>query len=194
MKLVSKHSDKELCALLQGSKTEAEAAFAEIYSRYSSRVYGYCLRVLADPDDARDVFQDVFVKFFNAAKHQDSIESLIGFLLTISRNLCLNHKKSNSMKFENIDDFALISDNSTYEDQEMVDIVARSLELLNFEWREIIILRQYQNLSYDEIASLTGSTVASAKNKYLRAKTRLREILQPYFEDKYKKKIVGKTR
>ena len=90
-KLYSEYSDSNLYALL---RTEAaEGAFGELYSRYSSIVYSYCLRVMSDRDKAYDIFQDTFMRFYQSAERHPSLDNVKGYLLTIARNLCLNEKE-----------------------------------------------------------------------------------------------------
>ncbi|MBI3258157.1 MAG: RNA polymerase sigma factor [Ignavibacteriae bacterium] len=75
------------------------------------------------------------------------------------------------------------SRSQSYEQKELLDLIARSLELLSFEYREIFILREYDGLSYEEIAEVTGTTVTNAKTRAFRAKQKVKEILQPYLKD-----------
>lgn len=182
MNKVSKYSDSELVAELSGPKPEAEAAFAELYSRYSQRIYAYILRVIGSPDDARDLYQETFLKFYNAAVAEKKMDNTIGFLITIARNLCLNFKRDKKQTL-NIEDYNFCSNDRGYEQKEMLDLIASSLEVLDFEYREAFVLRQYHGLSYKEIAAITGGTVSLVKNRVWRAKEKIKNILTPYLED-----------
>lgn len=178
-----KYTDKELLELLNNSnKATCESAFAEIYSRYSSRLYSYCLKVMINSDDANDVFQETLIKFYNMRNQIDRNSNLIGFLLKMSRNICLNHKRT-LKNYESIEDNQMIAFDESMEDKELVEIIAKALEKLEFEQREIFVLRQYHGLSFSEIAEITHETVGTLRMRYLRAKEKLRKILSPYFTE-----------
>ena len=181
-KSYSKYSDIELYACLQGSKEESEAAFGELYTRYSQRIFAYCLRVTCNNEDARDIFQETFIKFFNSAKQHKKLENVPGFLLTIARNLCLNFKRDRKFTYQ-IQDFNVASTESNYEQKEMLQLISSALELLDFESREAFILRQYHGFSYKEISDITNEPPSKIKNRVWRAKEKIKNILSPYLED-----------
>lgn len=178
----SRYSDIELYKALSGSKEESEAAFGELYSRHSQRIYAYCLRVTGNSDDARDIFQEAFLRFFNSAKNQAKLENVPGFLLIIARNLCINFKRDRK-PVVSIEDFTLASNDTNYEQKEILQLISSALELLDFEYREAFVLRQYHGLSYQEIADITNTSISAAKNRVWRAKEKVKNILSPYLED-----------
>jgi RNA polymerase sigma-70 factor (ECF subfamily) len=177
-----KYNEFELLNSLSKDKIESEASFSEIYSRYSQKVFAYCLRVTGDFEEAKDIFQDTFIKFYLSAIEHQAIDTIAGFLIRIARNLCLNIKRNKKIKYS-IDDFRLVTNDTPYEHNEVMNLIATALELLEFDYREVFILRQYQGLNYEEISEITGESVASVKNKAFRAKLKLKSILQPYLED-----------
>ena len=178
----SKYNDIELFAALKSKKQAAEASFAELYSRYSQRVFAYCLRITGSHDDAKDIFQETFLKFYQSAQGAKLIDNVPGFLLTIARNLCLNYKRDQKSNLR-IEDFVLTANDRGYDQKEMMQVISSALELLEFEHREAFILRQYHGLDYNEIALITGDTVTAVKNRVWRAKEKLKEILTPYLEE-----------
>jgi RNA polymerase sigma-70 factor (ECF subfamily) len=181
-KSFSKYSDPELYSMLREKKSRAEAAFAELYARHNQRVYAYCLRVTGNQEEANDIFQDTFYKFFESAKTNRNIENVTGFLITITRNLCLNYKRDKKINLD-LDNFSFSTNDTHYEEKEMLELIARALEFLDFSSREVFILRQYQGMSYKEIADITGDSAAAIKNRVWRAKEKIKEILEPYLED-----------
>lgn len=177
------YSDQELSKMLSGNKKQKEKAFTFIYNQYSQRVYAYCLRVVGSKEDANDIFQETFFKFFEAAKKSTKdITNLNGFLIRIARNLCLNYKRDKRKQF-NPQDFESDSNQINYEEKELLDLISSALELLDFDFREAFILRQYQGLPYNEIADIIGVKVSTAKNRCWRAKEKIKDILQPYMKD-----------
>ena len=180
-----KYNDSDLFIALKDKKT-AEAAFAELYSRHSQRIYAYSLRVTGSPEDAQDIFQEAFMKFFAAAEDKDYIENVPAFLLTITRNLCINYLRSRRLTFD-IEDYNFSTNDTGYEQKEMLELIGRSLETLDFDYREAFILRQYHGMSYKEISMITGDSISAVKNRVWRAKEKIKDILQPYLEDISKK-------
>lgn len=183
MSKLCKYSDRELFAALKSKdKRESESAFAEVYSRHSQRVYAYCLRVSGNEDDARDIFQEAFLKFYNSLGNIEYLDNISGYIIKIARNLCLNHRRDKKVTVD-FDDMNFFSNDEKYEQKELLDLIAASLELLDFKHREAFVLRQYQGMTYNEISAITGDSVSAIKNRVWRAKEKIKEILSPYLED-----------
>ncbi len=178
----STYSDKELYHMMGGAKPESESAFSELYGRYSQRVYAYCLRVLGNTEDAMDVFQEAFLNFFKSSENHLKMDNVTAFLLTIARNLCINHKRDKRPTL-NIEDFQFFSNEKKYEDKELLQLVSTALEVLDFDYREAFVLRLYHGLSYKEIADIQSDTVSAVRNRVWRAKEKIKNILSPYLED-----------
>ncbi len=176
------YSDKELVTLFQ-DKEHAEGAFTEIYHRYSSMVHAYCLRILNNQEQAEDIFQETFIRFYQNVNTGYANTNIPGFLIKISRNLCLNYKRDKRpvVSFENFEN--LIETSNSYEQKELLDLITRSLDLLDDDFRECFVLREYDNLPYKEIAEITGISVSNAKSRVFRARQKIKQILSPYLKD-----------
>ena len=178
----SEYTDIELFVMLTSER--GEAFFGELYARYSSLVYAYCMRVMGDRDRANDVFQDTFMKFYQSAARHETLENVKGYLLTICRILCLNEKKraySQALEF----DEALYNPGVSREADrtEMMQLISMALELLPHDLREAFVLREYQGLSYNEITTILDVRLETAKVRVFRAKQKIKEILQPYLDE-----------
>lgn len=178
-----KYSDAELVNLLREDKKVASAAFKVLYDRYSQLVHSYCLKVLGYDESAEDIFQETFIKFYNNCTKETKNFNIKGYLLTIARNLCLNAKRDQkeNVSLDNLD--YLYSDNQTYEQKELLDLITRTLDLLDEEHREAFVLREYGGLDYTEIAELCSITVINAKTRVFRAKQKIKTILMPYLKE-----------
>lgn len=175
--------DSQLYNNLSSKGKLAEESFAELYSRYSQRVYAYCYKVLSDSDDANDIFQEAFTKFFNSAQSSNKeMMNVEGYLMTIARNLCINHNRDKKHHL-NIDDFDLFDDENTYEDKELAELLKVILDTLEYETKEAFILRIYHGYSYPQIAEIMNLGESNVKNKVWRAKERVKEALAPYFQE-----------
>jgi len=177
------YSDKELSdMLIHGNKSQMEEAFTEVYSRYSQKVYSYCLKVLGNSDDAMDIFQETFLKFYSSFKELNDFAYILGYLIIIARNLCLNHKRDEKIRYT-IEDYNVSSSDVSYEQKELVDLISSAMDTLEINYREILVLRLYQGMSYKEIAEVTNMTESYVKTVSWRAKEKLKEVLSPYLED-----------
>ena len=175
-------NDIELFEMLAKDKKTAEKAFAELYSRYSQRIYAYCRKILGDKEEARDIFQETFVKFFQSAKEERVMTNVPAFLLRIARNLCVNtkRKEKSSVSFE---EYMVPASNTGNEKEEMLDLIRHAQELLPDEYKEAFVLREYEGLSYAEIGEITGANMSTVKVRIFRAKQKLRELLTPYLKE-----------
>lgn len=179
----SQYSDTELFLMLAGDKKNAEPAFAELYARHSSRVYAYCRRFLNDSEEAKDIFQEVFVKFFESAKDEREMTNVPGFLLKIARNQCLNSIRTHKPVVSFEDYMAFNHPGHRDDEDELLNLITTALELLSPDYKEVFILREYDGFSYQEISEITDTPVSTVKIRIYRAKQKLREILQPYMAD-----------
>jgi RNA polymerase sigma-70 factor, ECF subfamily len=182
-KNLSTYSDVELVEMMSGDKAATEAAFTELYDRYALRVNAYCRTILHNREEAEDIFQDTFVKFYQNVRADYHRGSIIGYLITIARNLCLNHKRDakSTVPIDEID--IPYYENNGYEDKEMSELLMMSLELLDRDSKEILVMRVFNDLSYNEISDIIGITAARARYLAFNAKAKIKNILSPYLKD-----------
>jgi RNA polymerase sigma-70 factor (ECF subfamily) len=179
---MEEYSDPELFGMLTKDKRTAELAFAELYARHSSRIYAYCRRFLGNKEEAQDVFQETFAKFYECASDDREMTNTPAFLLRIARNLCVNLKKKerSTISFE---DYMAVNRDTGKDDDELLELIKMALELLRPEFREMFVLREYEGFSYGEIAEITNESLSTVKIRIYRAKQKIREILKPYMAE-----------
>lgn len=185
---ISKYSDPELLKLIKADKKSFDLAFLEIYNRYSSHVYFYCLKIMEDEDIAKDVFQEVFINFSEIVKKTNEISSFKHYLIKVARNVCIDAKNQNK-EMRNINSELINSEvfgyniNKIQDDEriELLNYIDECINLLDEDEREVLIFRQYQGLGYHEIEEITGITPSIARTKFYRAKESLKSMLLPYF-------------
>lgn len=179
----SKISDEELFALLaNGKKSIAKSAFEELYSRYSIILYNYCKKILSNENSTSDIFQETFLKVIEASKDGKVMTNFAGYIITIARNLCLNEKDNIRNTMVYVEDFNL-SAIPTRDDKELNEIIGIALENLAFEYRECLILKEFLNLSYSQIAELLDISLPVVRIRIHRAKDKLKSILSPYSKE-----------
>lgn len=177
------YSDENLYYLFYKKNKESEFAFQELYERHSGRVFAYCRRFLSNESEAQDVFQETFVRFYQSAKRKREMTNVPAFLLRIARNLCVNsvRKAKSHTSFEEY--MVAQKDSFTNDNDELLELIRGAIDLLDDKYKDVFILREYEGLSYAEIAEVTDEQVTNVKVRIHRAKQKIREILQPYITD-----------
>ncbi len=156
-------------------------AFGALFDRYERPVYRYAYHILGDPDEADDIKQDTFVKAYRTLPGFRGECSLLTWLLKVAGNLCRDKIKSRSRRSETglVPEIeATLFDRGSYgadpalemERKETTTAVHRVLNGLPQPQREIIVLRDLQGLSYQEIAQVLECSVASVKLRLFRAR------------------------
>lgn len=154
-------------------------AYQVIVERYMQRAYYIALGFVRNSQDAMDISQDSFIKAFRKIKRFDSEKSFFPWFYKLLKNLCLDHIKRRSRVQEIPLDEARIL-NEEREDREMKEILWRGIETLSFEQKEVIILRYFQQFSYQEIAEITAKPVGTVMSSLFYAKKRLREAIKKF--------------
>lgn len=178
-------SDAELVEYLKKKDSTSEKAFAEIYARYSQKVYAYAFRITANKTDAQECFQEVFVRFYEKIAQKNSTGSVLSYLLTIARNYYLSKKRDNKLvlKLDESEFFTPSFEDNSIEQKELERILPEALMKLKYHERELIILRVYEELPYNEIEKITGVYNGNLlRNRFHRSREKLRKILSSYFK------------
>ncbi len=171
-------SDDDLFCLTQNGNIEA---FNELFRRYERKVYMYCMRVLLDEDVAHDAFQEAFTRLYEHRHSYDGRNFMVWFF-TIIRNVCLNMRRNKKFTVP----FETSVANETpakVKDVALHDQVAAALNRLPMDYREAIVLYEYDGYSYQEIADITGASIATVKIRIFRARKMLRTLLYPVVYD-----------
>jgi RNA polymerase sigma-70 factor (ECF subfamily) len=177
------------------------SAFDEMVSRYWDRIYAMVNQLLRNSQDAEEVTQDAFIRAHRGLVNFRGESAFSTWLYQIATNLARNRywywwrrKRDKSISFDapvsGDNDTTLAelipAEQETPEDasvtQEFVNRVAECMELLNEKHREILILRNVQNLSYEEIAKILGISVGTVISRIARARESLREKLGLEFQ------------
>jgi RNA polymerase sigma-70 factor, ECF subfamily len=169
--------------LVNSLRLGANDAFEELYHRYKRMIYTFCLKLTGDRFLAEDATHDCFIKM------QQNINTLIdnavfrSWLYTIARNqVYKNLKKERSNGKVEAD--SVWSDEtplSSVESKETSELMSACMSALKPEYKEVLILREYEQRTYAEIASITGDTESSVKSRLFKARRALAEKLGPYF-------------
>lgn len=176
-------TDEQLYFMLHDEGKVARIAFDELYQRYSNKVYTYCRRILNNSPSADDIFQETFTRLYESRKTEENMKNVGGYLIRIARNLCLNERDRKDFHRLSIEDFQFPVYDKSFEKKELNEILDAALDALPEHYREVLILKEFLDMSYTEIVEALNSTLPVVRIRIYRAKIRLRELLAPYFND-----------
>jgi len=153
----------------------------QLYRRYSGRVLRYCISLLNDRDRSEDIVQNVFLKLHTSQQTIRDGQTLQSWLFTVARNEAYNElAKKKSVELTE----ALVWEGESPDDEllskERKELVHTVLQRLHLPFREVILLRVYEQMSYEEIAAITGTTIPSVKSRLFKARKALVRNLQPF--------------
>jgi RNA polymerase sigma-70 factor, ECF subfamily len=174
-------SDEELFARI--GKDGGEEAFRTLYERHAARIYAYCARILGSRDEAKDVFQESFIRFYRKALTPSGEMCVAPYLYTIARNGCISAIRARKDTVS-MEEYAPGVEDRAFEQTERSGLVRLAIDLLPMEYREPLVLREYNDISYSDIAEIMSVPVSTVKIRIYRAKEKLRTILAPYFEER----------
>jgi RNA polymerase sigma-70 factor (ECF subfamily) len=185
----SSSSDSELINSLRNGNISAGGV---LYERYKRIVYYFVLKMLRDDQSAHDVVQQTFIVMIEKIGSLKQENTFRAWLFSIARNESLMLlRRKRMIPMDGLDDVdAPVFDSETpetvYARNETAGIVRDALDRLTPAYREIILLRMTGQLSYEEIAAVTGASVSAVKSKLFKARTQLAVQLTRYVnkEDK----------
>ncbi len=167
-----------------------ESALALLINRHQSKIYGFIYSKINDRDLSDDIFQDTFIKVIKTLKTSSYNEEgkFLPWVMRIAHNLVVDHfRKAKKMPFqretEEYSIFNYMTDNSlNIEGQIILEQVesdlAKLLEELPADQKEVLVMRMYQDLSFKEIADLTGVSINTALGRMRYALLNLRKIIE----------------
>ena len=168
---------------LEALRKGSAEAYQILYKKYNQKIYRFCLRMLIDRDAARDAFQETFIKVYEHRRDFKG-KNFSAWLFTIARRTCLNTIRTRK-ESESYDEFVHYTIKETNEDVGMRDTIDRALAILPIALREAILLREYEDCSYQDIANILGIDVSLAKVRVFRAREILRKLLAPLKQELY---------
>jgi RNA polymerase sigma-70 factor (ECF subfamily) len=182
--------------LIERVKGGDVAAYNDIVTRYYDRIYARVSQLLKDKQDAEEVTQDAFIRAQRGLENFRGDASFSTWLYQIATNLAHNRywywfrrKRDQSisldqplgedgdMTLENLMPCEAESPAEAAVTQEFVDRVGECMQGLNQKHKEVLVLRNVNNLSYDEIADQLGISVGTVKSRIARARESLRELM-----------------
>jgi RNA polymerase sigma-70 factor (ECF subfamily) len=186
------YSDNDLISAVREGKIEA---FDQIVRRYESKVLGVLYGMMRNSDDARDVAQDVFVKAYKSVDKFRGDSKLYTWLYRITVNMAIDYmrKKQKKAKVEYNDEVKISDDNpavpvdrinpsKTVQNKELRTKLQEAIEQLPEEQKSTFVLREMQDMSYQEIADVMNCSVGTVMSRLFYARKKVRDMIKPYLE------------
>lgn len=172
-------------------------SFRELVERYQNRLVSYLYRRLRNLDEAQEVAQEVFLKIYQALDRFDPKYRFSTWIFRVAQNAAIDLMRKRRLKLvpltrqddedDETRDWDLPSpERDAYGDLRNVErgeAIRDAIEDLPEEYRELIVLRHFGDLSYDEIATSQEMPLGTVKNKLFRGRQMLKETLRDYLTD-----------
>ena len=190
MKIVTDHPeedkpvlvDKELLAEF---KTAPEKAFEKIVKRYQERIYWQIRRLVKNHEDAADVMQNVFIKTWKGLENFREESNLYTWIYRIAFNeshtfLTKRSKKATQDLDEPVFENYLATDGNEIEGEEIERILFAAIETLPEKQKQVFQLRYFDEMKFQEISELLGTSVGALKTSYHIAAKKIEEIIKSF--------------
>ncbi|MBI1927521.1 sigma-70 family RNA polymerase sigma factor [Candidatus Poribacteria bacterium] len=186
------------------------SAFETVMTKHQKSVMNTIFRFIGNREDAEDLTQEVFLRIYTAAKRYRPEAKFTTWLYRIVTNLCLNHRrKAGRFSTTSLDELILLEENDkaqverskipgigvkdetqlppdvSIEKQELVASVQAAIHELPENQRLAVIFREYDGLSYQEIAQVMGCSVSAVESLLHRARGNLKAKLAPSLKEGY---------
>lgn len=184
--------------LLAEARAGSRKAFAQIVERYRERVYFAALKIVRNPEDARDISQEAFVRVFQTLDRFELSRPFYPWIYRITRNLCLDHLNRHGpgrqlsldslieeghQQFADLDSSGSSSGEVIRENihrTEMLSHMRRAIEELKPEFREILIMKHLEGMAYKDIAETLEIPIGTVMSRLYHARKALASEMAPH--------------
>ena len=195
MKTEKLMTSQETYLIASAQKGDA-AAFEELIYRYDKNVLSIALKYVNNRDDAKDIYQEVFLRVFRGIKNFKYKSEFSTWLFRITTNVCLTYKEKEKKhsyvsidnddeedggNFNSFEDENSLTPDKIYNDSEISTHVDRAMEKLSSRQKMIFILKHYEGYKIKEIAEIISVGEGTVKKYLFEAVHKLREQLQELY-------------
>lgn len=194
--LISRQEEAEDRELVTATLDGDQDAFTLLVQRYERRIVNYVRRIIRRHEDAHDLAQDVFIKVYMALDRYDPKYEFSTWLFRIAQNAAIDVVRKKGIIEESLVrpgrdgegeqemdvEGEEVSPYRSLSNKEMARAMELAIERLPDDYRDLIDLRHFGELSYEEIAEVKGMPLGTVKNKLFRARNVLKGELEHYLE------------
>lgn len=188
-------------ALMMALKEGDDSAFAELVERHQSRILTLIYRFVSNEAEAEDLAQEVFLRVYRTRHRYEPKARFSTWLYRIAANISLNALRSRSRRrnisvplaadndetqegrsSQRVEDHRIAAPGARLDSAEMRGQIREAIDALPENQKVAVILNKYEDMSYDDIASVMGCSTMAVKSLLARARNNLRERLEYYVE------------
>ena len=184
-----KLSDEDVMEYFQGGYEEG---FNILVERYQDKIYNFIYRYTRCHEDCEDLVQETFLRVFRSKHAYERIAKFSTWLYTIALNLAKSHYKRSSrmttVSISGVDEHnqekeieiadLTIGQDEVLNDRINIGFVEKALDCIPPEFKEVVVLRDLQHLTYEEIMEITGLPMGTVKSRINRGRVRLQKYLK----------------
>lgn len=154
-------------------------AFQILYKKHSQSVFRYCMKILGDYNLSKDATQETFIKVYEHRKDYNG-EKFTAWLFTIARNTCINYHRNKKEFVEYVE-----GTRSQFSEDDFIlkEYIQKMIDTLPDTYKEVILLREYEEMAYDDIAEVLDLDVNLVKVRVHRARKILKQLLKPIVKE-----------
>lgn len=174
--------------LVAQARAGDETAFTALVETYQSPIYNLCYRMLGDAAEAEDAAQETFLRAYTRFSSYDPTRSFKTWLFSVASHHCIDRLRKRRLIWLDIDDEPLaghpalrepsLGPEETTVRREHSAVIQQHLAHLAPDDRQVIIMRYWNDLSYEEIAAATRTTVSAVKSRLHRARGTVAELMR----------------
>jgi RNA polymerase sigma factor (sigma-70 family) len=164
--------------------------FNEYVRQQSRKLYGYAFRILRNQEEAEDAVQEVFIKLWKMKEKLGEYESIAALATTMIKNHCIDQlRKQKNLVKTDINNLEWRANESPsphrlMEISESDNIIINIIENLEEKYKVVVKMREFDDLSYEEIAEITGQNINTLRVTLSRARSYIREEYNKYIYEK----------
>ncbi|HJV52532.1 MAG TPA: sigma-70 family RNA polymerase sigma factor [Noviherbaspirillum sp.] len=180
------HLDDLQCVML--ARRGEGKAFSELVARYQDRIYRFLLRLTRSPEDAAELTQDTFLRAYQGLERWRPDALFKTWLFRIARNIAFDRlRRDKVVEFVELEDDADMPDTAAgpeaiVETAQRYRMLESALACLAAEHREILLLREIEDMSYEHIAAVLDLNVGTVKSRIARARAALLDKVRRQME------------
>ncbi len=189
LEFVRNDMERELSEIIEDLKKGRKAAFNTIVLRYQDKLFRILIHLVGDRHEAEDMIQETFVRVIRGIRNYDHREKFDQWIFSIANHLACDHlrRKKNRPRVytEDMQSFSIAEQNgkcSGLEDKELSDMIYKAIGSLPIEQRQVFLLREEAELTFQEIAELLGIPLNTALGRMHYAIEKLRSQLKKVYQ------------
>jgi RNA polymerase sigma factor (sigma-70 family) len=157
---------------------DARGSFDAVYRAYVRDVYAFALSTVGNAEDAEDVAQTTFLNAYRALERGERVRNLRAWLLAIAHNVCRQRFRTAARRPQQVELDPEAAEAFVDEDAPSAQEIRHAMDQLSFNQRTILVLREIEGLTYEEIAQAMDLSLSAVETLLFRARQALREQLE----------------